>query len=93
MSNLRDSANKEVQVNREAYKAIQDKMEAEHFGKYVLMHQGEVQGIYDTSGDAYTVGCDKFGLGYFTTELVGQKPIDLGIFALNISPKAHNANV
>ena len=75
---------REVQTNRNAYQAVQEQMELDHFGKYVLMHNGEVDGIYDTSSDAYAVGCEKFGLGKFTTELVGQKPIHLGIFTLCI---------
>jgi len=53
----------------------------------VLMHNGEVVGIYDTSSDAYAVGCEKFGLGKFTTELVGQKPMHLGIFTLCLPQK------
>ena len=93
MSNLHDSASKEVRVNHKAYKAIQEEMEEKHLGKYVLMHQGEVQGIYDTSDDAYKKGCDKCGLGNFSTELVGQKPIDLGILAFNLNAGVHNANV
>lgn len=39
------SITKEVQTNHEAYRAIQAEMEAEHFGKYVLIHKGKVEGI------------------------------------------------
>ncbi|MXX98190.1 MAG: hypothetical protein F4065_06770 [Rhodothermaceae bacterium] len=78
---------KEAKTNRDAYQAVQAQMELDHFGKCVLMHNGEIVGIYDTSSDAYAVGCEKFGLGEFTTELVGQKPMHLGIFTLCLPQK------
>ena len=84
---------KQVQKNRDAYKAIQSRMETEHLGKSVLMHNGEVSGIYDTSSDAYAIGCEKFGLGRFTTELVGQRPVHLGIHSLGLSPDLSNADI
>ena len=46
------------------------------------MHDGEVIDIYNDSGDAYSIGCDKYGLGDFTIEEIGEKPISLGVFTI-----------
>lgn len=82
---MKATISEETKTNRDAYKAVRAQLESDHFGKYVLMHNGRIAGIYDTSADAYAIGCDKFGLGNFTTELVGQQPVHLGIFALSLS--------
>jgi len=31
--------------------------------------------VYNDSGDAYAIGCEKFGLGSFFTKKIGQKPV------------------
>ena len=72
----------QVQKNREAYEKLRDKLESEHLGRYALMHDGEIIDIYNDSGDAYSIGCDKFGLGNFTIEKVGERPISLGVFTI-----------
>ena len=72
----------QIEVNRAAYNKIRKDMESEHNGKYALMNNGKVAGIYNDSGDAYSIGCDKFGLGDFTIEKVGEAPISLGILTL-----------
>ena len=70
----------QIQLNREAYQKLKNKLEAEHPGRYALMHDGEMIEIYNDSGDAYSIGCDKYGLGSFTIEEIGERPISLGIF-------------
>ena len=50
------------ELNREAYSAVKKKLEATDFGRTVLLHDGEVIAIYNDSGDAYAIGCEKFGL-------------------------------
>ncbi|MCE2453836.1 MAG: hypothetical protein J4F48_13725 [Nitrospinae bacterium] len=68
--------------NRVAYNAIKEEMEAEHFGRAALLHDGEVVEIYNDSGDAYAIGCEKFGLGNFSIEKIGEPPISLGVFTM-----------
>ncbi len=68
--------------NRAAYNAIKEEMEAEHFGRAALLHDGEVVEIYNDSGDAYAIGCEKFGLGNFSIEKIGEPPISLGVFTM-----------
>ena len=72
----------QVQKNHEAYEDHRDRLESEHLGRYALMHDGEIIDIYNDSGDAYSIGCDKYGLGNFTIEEIGEKPISLGVFTI-----------
>ena len=74
--------NSQLVKNRAAYNAIKKEMEAEHFGRAALLHDGEVVEIYNDSGDAYAIGCEKFGLGNFSIEKIGEPPISLGIFTM-----------
>lgn len=75
----------QLQRNRKAYEKVRNKMESEHSGRFALMHDGEIVGIYNDSGDAYSIGCDKFGLGDFSIESIGESPISLGIHAMCVS--------
>ena len=74
--------NSQLVKNRAAYNAIKEEMEAEHFGRAALLHDGEIVEIYNDSGDAYAIGCEKFGLGNFSIEKIGEPPISLGIFTM-----------
>ena len=76
----------QARKNHEAYNAVRAEMEDRHFGKAALMHDGEIVGIYNDSGDAYSIGCEKFGLGHFSIELVGERPVHLGVFTLDVLP-------
>ena len=71
-----------IEENRPAYLAAKQQLEAEHMGRTALLHKGEVVGIYNDTGDAYKVGCDNYGLGKFMLQVIGQKPISLGIHTL-----------
>ena len=48
-------------------------------GQTALLHQGKVVDIYNDTEDAYKIGCDKYGLGHFTIQVIGERPISLGI--------------
>ena len=54
-------------------------LEEQHWGRIVLMHDGEIVGIYDDRGDAYSVGCEKYDLGNFSLQQIGEQPAQLGI--------------
>ena len=74
--------NSQLEKNRAAYNAIKEEMETEHFGRAALLHDGEIVEIYNDSGDAYAIGCEKFGLGNFSIEKIGEPPISLGVFTM-----------
>ena len=48
----------ELEKNQAAYDAVKDQMEAEHWGRTVLLHDGNVVAIYNDEGDAYDIGCE-----------------------------------
>lgn len=72
----------ELKKNQEAYEAVKGKMESEHWGRTVLLHDGNVVAIYNDEGDAYDIGREKFGEGRFSLYVVGKRPIDLGYHSL-----------
>ena len=74
----------QLEMNLVAYSAVKDTLEASELGRSALLHDGEVVAIYNDSGDAYQIGCEKYGLGNFTLQRIGQKPIDLGIHTLGL---------
>lgn len=73
--------------NQAAYEAIRADMEDKHFGRVVLMHDGEIVEVYNDSGDAYKIGCEKYGLGNFSLVNVGERPINLGFFTMFVEPR------
>lgn len=60
------------------------RLEAEHLGRVALMNGGEVVGIYNDMTDAYSIGCQKYGLGEFSIKRIGEKPAQLGILAITL---------
>ena len=74
-----------------AYEAAREKLEAEHMGRTALLHRGELAGIYNDCGDAYKVGCDNYGLGDFTIQVIGRRPISLGFQTIFVPPQAGDA--
>lgn len=80
----------QITKNQMAYEAMRADMEQQHFGRVLLMHDGEVVEIYNDSGDAYKIACEKYELGDFSLVTVGEKPIDLGFFTMFVKPKEEN---
>ncbi|WP_419551653.1 hypothetical protein [Candidatus Poriferisodalis sp.] len=72
----------QAQINHEAYQQkYQRDLERDHLGRVALMHDGELVEIYNDEGDAYAIGCDKFGLGNFSIKTIGDRPVQMGIVA------------
>ena len=66
--------------NYQAYQAqLEAELEAEHFGRFALLHNCEVVDIYDDKASAYAAGCAQYGLGRFSFQEIGARPIRLGI--------------
>ena len=74
----------ELEKNWAAFKEQEESLMAEDFGRTVLLHDGEVVEIYNDSGDAYSIGCEKFGLGKFSIQTIGEKPRSLGILTMHV---------
>ena len=72
----------QLEKNRKAYEAVKDKLESKEFGRVALLHDGQVVAIYNDSGDAYDIGCERYGLGDFSMQKIGEPPVSLGIFTM-----------
>ena len=73
------SASGEVHQNQHIYDTeLRDQYEPTDNGKVALMHHGEVVMVLNDEGDAYTVGCQQYGLGDFSLVSIGQRPARLG---------------
>ncbi len=76
----------QLQKNWDAFNKIRDELEADNLGRTALLHDGELIAIYNDSGDAYSIGREKYGLGNFSIETFGEKPRSLGYFTAYIQP-------
>lgn len=78
-----DSA--QAELNFTAYlERHKRELEKQHWGRIVLMHDGEIAGIYNDRSDAYSVGAEKYGLGNFSLQKIGERPARLGIITAAI---------
>ena len=77
-----DNPTTEMEENWAAFKAQEESLRAENLGRTVLLHEGEIVEIYNDSGDAYSIACEKYGLGKFSIQTVGEEPKSLGIFTM-----------
>ena len=75
----------QLQKNWEAFEAVRDSMEAENMGRTALLHDGKLIAVYNDSGDAYSIGVEKYGLGNFSIETFGEKPKSLGFFTMYVN--------
>lgn len=85
--------NNELQKNLKAFNKFREEYEQENFGRTALLHDGEMIAIYNDKFDAYTTGCDRYGLGYFLIETFGAKPKSLGFFTTNLHISNHYPGV
>ena len=75
----------QVKTNHIIYNTkYRQRMEREHFGRVALMHDGRIVEVYNDMGDAYSIGCEKFGLGNFSMKRIGQHPAHLGILSITV---------
>ena len=54
-----------LQKQLEYFKSHQDELVRKYEGKFLVIRDQEVQGVYDTEMEAYTDAKKKFGLGVF----------------------------
>ena len=51
-----------LRANIEAYEAIQDELEREHLGKYVVFHDRKLVDAFETADKAITHALESFGV-------------------------------
>lgn len=73
----------QIDINHDSYQRThRHQLEAEHLGKYALMHDARVVEVFETIDEAFDKGMDDFGADRFSIEEIGAQPIHLGAFGL-----------
>jgi hypothetical protein len=55
-------------------------------GRYALMHDTVLEGVFDSPGQAARAGFAKFGRSPYSIQLVTDEPVDLGFMSNAIRP-------
>ena len=63
-----------LKENIAAYEAMQDDLELDYFGKWVVFYDEQLVGIYDTSEDAAHEAITRFGRNPCLVKQVGKPP-------------------
>ena len=68
-----------MNVNKEiaAYEKLQPELEANHMGKWVLIHEEKLVGVFESFEDAAEQAVEKFGRGPYVIRQVGASPVVL----------------
>ena len=74
-----DHQNEILQIEKEkiAYEAMQEELEANHWGAWVLVYGMKLIGTYESFHDAAEVAVERFGRGPYLIKQVGEGPITL----------------
>lgn len=57
-----------------AYEKMRDVLETDHFGKWVIVYNEKLQGVYPTSEEAAYNAVKQFGRGPYLIRHVGEPP-------------------
>ncbi|MBP7828737.1 MAG: hypothetical protein KA248_02335 [Kiritimatiellae bacterium] len=60
-----------------AYAKMKQELELQHMGKWVLVHEGKLDAIYDSSEEAARQAVNKFGRGPYLIRQIGAQDIVL----------------
>ena len=71
----------EIEDNFEYFKPVIPTLMKKHHGRYALLKNKEIIGLYDTVRDAQMTGEIFYKDGLFSVQNVETQPIDLGIFS------------
>ncbi|MFY9531240.1 MAG: hypothetical protein WBC04_14010 [Candidatus Acidiferrales bacterium] len=68
-----------AQIDQEiaAYEAMRDELEAQHMGRWVLVHDCKLVGVYDSFEKAAEDAVHRFGSGPYLIRQIGAPPITL----------------
>ncbi len=82
---------RQLEKNWDAFEALRGDLEAENLGRAALLHDGKLIAIYNDSGDAYSIGVEKYGFGNFSIEAFGEQPQSLGFFTIHVQAEEVSA--
>ena len=60
-----------------AFEKMRERLETQHLGKWVLFHQEEMIGTFDSFNDAAQEAVKKFGEGPYLIRQIGARPQSL----------------
>ncbi len=60
-----------------AYEGMRDTLETDHFGKWALVHDGELVDVFDEFENAADEATRKFGKGPYLIRKIGEGPMTL----------------
>ena len=67
----------EIDVELAAYEGLRERLETEHMGKWVLLKNRELIGVFDSFEQAAEDAVKKFGRGPYLIRQVGSPPVTL----------------
>ena len=71
-----------LQTEIRAYDGMRNCLESDFFGKWVVVHDEELVGAYETFEDAAEVAIQRFGRGPYLIRQVGAPPVTLPVSVL-----------
>ena len=75
MVDVKETGTLEKQIA--VYEKMQDILEAKHHGKWVVVYEQELQGIYESLDDAAVEAASRFGRGPYLIRQIGELPYRL----------------
>lgn len=71
----------EIERNYAAFADMLGELMRKHEGRYALLRDCQLEGLFDTPGDAARAGFAKFGDHNYSIQLVTDEPVDLGFYS------------
>ncbi|MDE8651734.1 hypothetical protein [Novosphingobium album (ex Liu et al. 2023)] len=71
----------EIERNYAAFLDMLERLMLSNNGRYALLHDQVLEGVFDSPGEADRQGFAKFGRGPYSVQLVTDEPVDLGFMS------------
>lgn len=78
----------EIQRNYAAFVDLLQSLLPANLGRYALVHDQQLEGVFDTPAEAARSGFAKFGDEHYSIQFVTDEPVDLGFMSNAIRPGA-----
>ena len=71
----------EIERNYAAFVDMLDELIRDNEGRYALLRDRHLEGLFDSPGEAARAGFAKFGDQNYSIQLVTDEPVDLGFYS------------
>jgi hypothetical protein len=75
------SAEAEIERNYAAFLDMLAALMRDNEGRYALLHDRKLEGLFDTPGNAARAGFARFGNRNYSIQLITDEPVDLGFYS------------